>query len=188
VEIVLDDLARRSGALAEELLAAAALSAGQMLAVGGSSSEIAGYRVGSAGNPDIGEAVIGAFIGRAEAAGCFLAVQGCEHINRALVVELEAVERYRLEPVNVVPRPRAGGALATAAYRLFREPVMVEAVQAHAGVDIGEVMIGMQIQPVAAPLRLTIRSLGAARVNAAKSRLKLIGGSRAEYLAPAHLR
>jgi uncharacterized protein (TIGR01440 family) len=177
-----DQIIQASRALAQEIFTAAAPRPSELLVLGGSSSEVRGARIGSAGSLDIGLAVVAAFVRRSAETGVFLAVQGCEHINRALVVEQACAEYYRLEPVNVVPRLKAGGGFATAAYQLMTQPVMVESVQAHAGVDIGETLIGMHLKPVAVPLRLGIRSLGAARVNAAKTRMKLIGGSRAQYL------
>lgn len=73
--------------------------------------------------------------------------------------------------------------MASYAYRQLKEPVLVEAVQVHAGIDIGETMIGMHLRPVAVPLRPTIRSIGQARVNMAMTRPKLIGGARAVYSA-----
>ena len=42
-------------------------------------------------------------------------------------------------------------------------------------------MIGMHLKHVAVPLRLSVKTVGAAPVNAAKTRPKLIGGARAEY-------
>ncbi len=59
-----------------------------------------------------------------EPKGVYLAAQCCEHLNRCLIVERSAVPG--LEPVNVVPQPKAGGSFATAAYGRFRDPVAVE--------------------------------------------------------------
>ena len=39
-------------------------------------------------------------------------VQCCEHLNRAIVLEKEAAEKYGFEIVNVIPQPHAGGAFA----------------------------------------------------------------------------
>ena len=33
----------------------------------------------------------------------------CEHLNRAIILEREAAEKYGYEVVNVVPQPKAGG-------------------------------------------------------------------------------
>ena len=65
--------------------------------------------------------------------------------------------------------------------RRWTIPVAVEFVKADAGLDIGNTMIGMHLKHVAVPLRLSVKTIGEAPVNAARTRPKLIGGSRAEY-------
>jgi len=110
-----------------------------------------------------------------------LAIQCCEHLNRALVVERSTMESYGLEEVSVVPVPRAGGALAAYAMRHFADPVVVESIQAHAGLDIGATLIGMHLRRVAVPVRLKQQKIGQAIVIAARTRPKLIGGPRACY-------
>ena len=79
-----------------------------------------------------------------KAKGLNLAVQCCEHINRALVMERSAVTWE--EEVNVVPQRHAGGAMAVTAYERFDDPVMVEFIKADAGIDIGDTFIGMQYE------------------------------------------
>ena len=113
--------------------------------------------------------------------GIFLAVQGCEHINRSLVVEREAAERYDLEIVTVKPALHAGGACAVAAYDRAEDPVMVEHITAKAGMDIGDTFIGQHIKHVQIPVRLDIDQIGAAHATFVRSRPKLIGGPRAIY-------
>lgn len=54
-------------------------------------------------------------------------------------------------------------------------------VQAHAGIDIGETLIGMHLRPIAVPFRPSLRWIGEARVTAAFTRPPLIGGQRAVY-------
>jgi uncharacterized protein (TIGR01440 family) len=181
MEFAREQLSTASDQLAEMFFAAAELKPGEIAVLGGSSSEIQGQRLGSAGSLELGVAVVEAFLSAARQRGNFLAVQACEHLNRALVVEAEAAEVYALEIVSAVPHLHAGGGLATAAYQLFRQPVLVERIAAHAGIDIGEVMIGMHLKPVAVPLHLPQKTLGEARVNAARTRPKLIGGERARY-------
>jgi uncharacterized protein (TIGR01440 family) len=83
--------------------------------------------------------------------------------------------------VNVVPQPKAGGSFATAAYKLFKEPVSVENIRADAGLDIGQTLIGMHLKHVAVPVRLKEKMLGDAVVTAARTRHKYIGGPRAAY-------
>lgn len=61
-----------------------------------------------------------------------------------------------------MPQPKAGGSFATTAYRRFVRPVAVETVDARAGMDIGNTLIGMHLVPVAVPVRLEIKAIGEA--------------------------
>lgn len=153
----------------------------RLLVVGCSSSEIAGGEIGHMSSPEIGRAVVGGILAACKEAGCAAAFQCCEHLNRALIVESTTAERFGLEPVWVVPAPKAGGSLATAAWQAFSSPVAVEHVKADAGLDIGETLIGMHLKDVAVPVRLSAGFIGSARVTAARCRPKLIGGERAQY-------
>ena len=113
--------------------------------------------------------------------GIYLAAQCCEHLNRALILETEAAEKYGYEPVNVMPQPKAGGSFATAAWQAFADPVAVEHIAAHAGMDIGDTLIGMHLKDVAVPVRLSIRQIGEAHLVCARTRRKFVGGVRAVY-------
>ena len=165
----------------EEMLLKAKLSTGQIFVLGGSTSEIIGSQLGTQTSLEVGEIVLQEILQVTESLNLHLAVQGCEHINRALIVEEASAMTYNWEVVHVLPHINAGGGLATAAWELFNRPVVIERIQAHAGLDIGETMIGMHLRPVAVPLRLNNRYVGQARVNAATTRYKLIGGERARY-------
>lgn len=153
----------------------------RLLAVGCSSSEIAGGVIGHASAYELGEQVAKEILAVAAEMGFECAFQCCEHLNRALVMERETAEKYGCEIVCVVPQPKAGGSLATAAYRALRDPVVVEKVSADAGIDIGRTLIGMHLRPVAVPVRLKTDRIGEAIVIAARTRPKLIGGERARY-------
>lgn len=166
---------------AEELVAAARLNAGELVVVGCSSSEIGGARIGSHSSVEIADAVFEELWPVLLQNGLFLAAQCCEHLNRALILERRAAEKFGYEPVNVVPQPKAGGSFATAAYREFEHPVAVERIQASAGLDIGDTFIGMHLKPVAVPVRLSIDSIGEAHLTCARTRPKFIGGVRAHY-------
>ena len=111
-----------------------------------------------------------------------MAAQCCEHLNRAIIIEKTAAKEYRLPMVNVVPKLKAGGSFATAVYAALQAPVAVEAIQAHAGIDIGDTLIGMHLRPVAVPVRISAKHIGEAHVVCARTRLKFIGGERASYL------
>lgn len=187
-EEITPDLVRRQVAeVLEDVLAQAKLSCGDIFVLGCSSSEIAGARIGRGSSVEIGAAVVETVLPRLREAGLFLAVQGCEHINRALVVEREVIRRYGLSEVTVVPSLHAGGGTALAAYCSLSEPTMVAHVTAAAGLDLGETAIGMHLRHVAVPVRPLRRWVGHARVTALGSRPPLVGGERAVYDLPSAL-
>ncbi len=164
-----------------ELLDASGLRAGDILVIGCSSSEITGAQIGHGSVPAAAEAVFDAVMPLLKEKGIYLAAQCCEHLNRALIVERECAEKYGLEEVCVIPQPKAGGSFATAAWNGFSAPVAVEHIRAHAGLDIGGTLIGMHLRDVAVPVRLAADRIGEARLLAARTRPKYIGGIRAKY-------
>lgn len=166
-----------------ELVEKAKLKKGDLVVVGCSSSEILGECIGKGSSPETGFEVATTVLSVLNDKGIYLAAQCCEHLNRALVIEREAAEKYMLEEVCVRPMPKAGGSFATAVYDNMKDPVVVEHVKAKAGLDIGCTLIGMHLKDVAVPLRLTVKTIGCASVNAAYTRPKLIGGVRAHYPA-----
>jgi len=180
-EINLNEIRAQAKEAAEGLLEVARLKPGQILVVGCSTSEVQGRRIGSYGNTEVAEAILDGIEEALEGRGVHLAVQCCEHLNRALVVERETCEKYNLTEVTVLPVPNAGGATAATALKRFRDPVVVETIQAHAGIDIGDTFIGMHLKPVAVPVRLPLKSIGYAHLTMARTRPKLIGGKRAVY-------
>lgn len=153
----------------------------KLLVVGCSTSEIAGGVIGHASQPNLGEDVAGVILETANKLGFDAAFQCCEHLNRALVMEEAAAEKYGYEIVAAVPHPKAGGSCASAAYRMMEKPVLVEAVSADAGLDIGQTLIGMHLKRVAVPVRLSMDKIGSALITAARTRPALIGGERAKY-------
>lgn len=174
-----EEIKRQAARAAEELCEAAKLKKGQIVIVGCSSSEIAGHKVGTLSSPEIGKAVFEGIYGVLKPRGIYLAAQCCEHLNRAVIVEREAVPQAEI--VNVIPQPKAGGSFATAAYAGLEDPVAVEEIRADAGLDIGLTLIGMHLKKVAVPLRLPTTHIGQAVVVAARTRPKFIGGDRAVY-------
>ena len=165
--------------LMEEFVEKANLKAGNIMVIGCSTSEIIGSKIGSNSSPETAAIVFEAIYSYAKEKGIYLAVQCCEHLNRAIVVEKAAVPFA--ETVNVVPQPKAGGSFATQAYAHFENPVVVEEIKADAGIDIGFTLIGMHLKKVAVPLRLENKMIGEALVIAARTRPKFIGGVRAVY-------
>ena len=166
---------------AQELIAIAKAKPGQIFVVGCSTSEVIGNKIGTGGSSEAAVAMFKALKEVTDEHGLYLAVQCCEHLNRALVVEASTMERYNLEEVTVRPIPHAGGAMGTAAYENFSEPVVVEKITAHLGLDIGQTLIGMHLKRVAVPVRLAHKFIGEAVLTAARTRPALIGGERAKY-------
>lgn len=157
------------------------LKKGQVLVVGCSTSEIIGQKIGSAGSDEVAQMVFSQLREFQVNTGVELAFQCCEHLNRAIVVERSTAEKKQLEEVTVIPVRKAGGAMASYAYRNFEDAVVVEFIKGDAGIDIGDTMIGMHMKHVAVPIRVGQKSVGHAHVTLAKSRPKLIGGVRAVY-------
>ena len=176
-----DKITQQAQKAVTELLSSAGLSKGQIVVVGCSSSEIMGGIIGKNSNTDAAEAVLRGIMPVLKSAELHLAAQCCEHLNRALIVEYEVAEKFGLEIVSVIPQKKAGGSFATAVYGQMNNPVAVEFIKAHAGLDIGNTLIGMHLKHVAVPLRLSVKNIGEASVYAARTRPKLIGGIRAVY-------
>lgn len=176
-----DEISAAVRQLTLELLAEANLKPGNIMVLGCSSSEILGARIGKSSSAEVGVAVIEGIMPVIKENNLYLAVQCCEHLNRALVVEDEAVERFGLGVVSVIPVVKAGGACATAAYNSFRRPAVVEFISAQAGIDIGDTSIGMHVGHVQVPVRPATKSIGQAHVSCLRRRPKFIGGERAVY-------
>lgn len=166
-------------AVISELCEKSQLKKGNIVVVGCSTSEVVGAKIGTNSNPDVAGEIFKALNDYTKANGLYLAIQCCEHLNRAIIIERETVPYAEL--VNVIPQPKAGGSLATQAYKNFDDPVVVEEIKADAGLDIGLTLIGMHLKKVAVPVRLENRIIGEALVVAARTRSKFIGGVRAVY-------
>lgn len=177
----MNELQQQAGQIARELLEAARLREGQLLVIGCSSSEIVGQRIGKGSSKEAAEAVWSGLYPVFRDAGVSVCVQCCEHLNRALVIERADALRFGFEIVNVIPQLHAGGAFALTAYERLDDPVVVETVRADAGLDVGGVLIGMHLKPVAVPVRLSDRQLGEAPLLCARTRPKYVGGWRAKY-------
>ena len=173
------DIAKECITATEDLIEKAHLKKGDIVVVGCSTSEVLGSKIGTNSSPDTAKILFESIYNVLNEKGIYLAAQCCEHLNRAIIIEKEAVPFA--EYVNVVPVPKAGGSFATQAYAHFNTPVAVEEIKADAGIDIGSTLIGMHLKKVAVPVRLEVKTIGEAPVTAARTRPKFIGGSRANY-------
>ena len=162
-----------------DLIEKANLKKGDIVVVGCSTSEVLGSKLGTNSSPDTAKVLFESIYAVLKEKGIYLAAQCCEHLNRAIITEREAVPFA--EYVNVVPQPKAGGSFATQAYAHFENPVAVEDIKADAGLDIGLTLIGMHLKRVAVPVRLSLKTIGEAVISAARTRPKFIGGERAHY-------
>ncbi len=179
----LSEIRAQAAKAAEEVCDAAKLRAGDLFVTGCSSSEVCGEKIGTHSSLETAEAVFEGIYSVLRERDVYLASQCCEHLNRALIVERAEYERFRLEEVNVIPQPKAGGSFATTAYKRFADPVAVESLKqsASAGMDVGGTLIGMHIRPVVVPLRIAAKHIGEAVLLCARRRPKFVGGSRAVY-------
>ena len=164
-----------------ELLDTAKLKAGDILVIGCSSSEMVGEKIGTHSSVDAANALADAVLPILSERGVAIAVQCCEHLNRALILESAVADKYGYEAVNVVPQPKAGGSFATTVWSKMACPTAVEHIRAHAGIDIGGTLIGMHLKEVAVPVRLSVKQIGEAPILCARTRPKFIGGCRAVY-------
>ena len=179
--VMLDQITCQARNVVTELLEQANMRPGSLLVIGCSSSEIVGKQIGKGSSLEAAQAVFAGVYPILQEHGIRLAVQCCEHLNRALIMEREAAEQRGYESVNVVPQPHAGGSFAVTAWNNFQDPVAVEAVRAEAGMDIGGTLIGMHLKAVAVPVRTNEKQIGEAIVLCARTRPKFTGGPRAVY-------
>lgn len=178
---MLSNIKKQAKQAVTELIEISGIKSGDILVIGCSSSEIMGGDIGKASSMDAAKAVFDGIYPILKGKGIYLAAQCCEHLNRAIIIEQAAAEKFNLEIVNVMPQPKAGGSFATTAWQNMEHPVAVEHIKASAGLDIGNTLIGMHLKEVAVPVRLSINKIGKAPIVCARTRPKFIGGERAIY-------
>lgn len=159
------------------------LKPGDLFVIGCSTSEVGGKLIGTGSSTEIAKALMDVLLPELQKRQLFLAVQCCEHLNRSLVVEDQAMQQHDLTEVWVTPWLHAGGAMAMEALARFEKPVLVEDLKARAsaGIDIGGTFIGMHLHPVVVPIHSQNRRIGEASITMARTRPKFVGGPRAHY-------
>ncbi|MBO4234924.1 MAG: TIGR01440 family protein [Firmicutes bacterium] len=175
-----EDIKKQAESAIKELLEKSHMEKGDIFIVGCSSSEIKGEHIGRGSDIDAAKAVYEAIKPALDERGIFIAAQCCEHLNRAVIIEREALLPGQ-DIVNVVPQLHAGGSFAVTTYENLNNPVAVESVRAAGGIDIGDTIIGMHLKPVAVPVRIATKEIGCAHVVCARTRPKFVGGERAVY-------
>ena len=131
-----------------ELIEKAKFEEGDIFVLGCSTSEVKGKHIGKDTDIEVGKLIVETIkekpkvkitiAEKLDKIKVNFAVQCCEHLNRAIVIEKEVAIKNNFEIVNVVPQKNAGGGVATSAYELFKNPVVVEKIVAKAGLDIGD--------------------------------------------------
>ncbi len=175
------DITIQARTVVTELLEQANLKVGALLVIGCSSSEMMGEKIGKGSSLDAAKAAFDGIYPILCEKGIHLAVQCCEHLNRAIIMERAVAEAKGYEIVNVMPQIHAGGSFAVTAWNTFSDPVAVETISADGGIDIGDTLIGMHLKRVAVPVRVSVKKIGQANVVCARTRPKYIGGPRAVY-------
>ena len=155
-----EEIRRQSSIVVTELLEQAKLKPGSLFVLGCSSSEMVGKQIGKGSSMEAAQAAFDGIYPILQRKGIHLAVQCCEHLNRALIMERAAAEAKGYEIVNVMPQLHAGGSMAVTAWNAFADPVAVETIQADAGMDIGGTLIGMHLRRVAVPVRTSLDHIG----------------------------
>ena len=177
----MNEIYNQACSAASELIEKSGIGSGDIAVIGCSTSEVIGEKIGTSGTLEVAQEIFNGLNAAFSEKGIYIAAQCCEHLNRAIIIEKEKADMLSLEQVCVVPHPRAGGSFATAAWQTMKNPVAVEEIKADAGIDIGTTLIGMHLKRVAVPLRLENNTIGEAKLSAAKTRPKYIGGERAKY-------
>lgn len=176
-----EQITKQAAQAVTELIDAAGLKVGDLLVIGCSSSEMMGEQIGKGSSMEAAKAAWKGMEPVLKRTGVSVAVQCCEHLNRALILEETMAEKFGYEVVNVKPQPKAGGSFATTVWEAMEHPVAVEHIRAKAGLDIGGTLIGMHLKEVAVPVRLSLKKIGEANILCARTRPKFIGGERAHY-------
>ena len=179
--INLDKIKEQTATGLTELLDQAQLEKDDLVVLGLSTSEVHGGIIGKGSNIEIARAIVSTVVNILRKHQLHLAVQGCEHLNRALVVERSVAKKRGFEQVTVFPSLHAGGAGQIAAFENFNDPIEVEHITAEAGMDIGDTSIGMHVKFVQVPVRTSIKQIGLAHTTYLRYRPKLIGCARAKY-------
>ena len=85
----LEKLEKETRQIATDVLDKAGLVKGNIFVLGLSSSEVMGGHIGQHSSREVGQVIVKTLLDILQDRGIYLAVQGCEHLNRALVVERE---------------------------------------------------------------------------------------------------
>lgn len=141
----LEKLQTQTEILIDDVIKQADLKKGQIFVLGLSSSEVNGGLIGHNSSAEIGQVIVKTIYDKLTAIGVRLAVQGCEHLNRALLVERDLADQKDLEIVSVVPQLNAGGVVKSQPMRCFR-------IQSKLNISQLKLVLILATQPLACTL------------------------------------
>ena len=82
----LEKLKKDTQVIIDDVIKQTEIKAGQVFVLGLSSSEVNGGLIGHASSSEIGQVIVSVIHKTLSDKGIYLAVQACEHLNRALLI------------------------------------------------------------------------------------------------------
>ena len=98
----LEKLKEETQIIIDDVLKQTEIKSGQVFVLGLSSSEVNGGLIGHASSAEIGQVIVSVIHKTLSDKGIYLAVQACEHLNRALLIEEELADKKDWEIVSVI--------------------------------------------------------------------------------------
>ena len=175
--LVLHELSSNLESALTHLFRAKEPARGDLLVLGCSTSSVIGEPLGSSSSFEIAGSLLTPLLAICKKLGVIVAIQGCEHINRTLVVPKSEVVKRDLTPINIIPELGAGGALASAYFSALGDNAIV-VENLGRGADFG---MHLRRDRVAVPVTINC-DIGHARVIGAFCRYKWAGGPRTHFV------
>ena len=143
---MLNHLTQQARAAMTELITVAKPNPFDIVVVGCSSSEAGGHKIGTDSSEAVAAAIFAGIYPVLQEHDLYLAAQCCEHLNRALIIERAAAEKYHLEPVNVIPQPKSGWLLCYYCVPYIYRSGGGGRSTGGLRIDIGGTLIGMHLK------------------------------------------
>ena len=98
----MQEIFNQSQLAAKELVEKAELKSGDVVVIGCSTSEVIGERIGTSGTVEVAQQIFDGLNSVFSENGIYIAAQCCEHLNRAIIVERDAVpSEFRVSPISI---------------------------------------------------------------------------------------
>ena len=106
-----EEITRQACTVVTELLEQANMKPCSLLVIGCSSSEMVGKRIGKGSSMEAAQAAFAGIYPVLQEHGIHLAVQCCEHLNRALILERKVAENAAMRLSMLCPSPMQAAVL-----------------------------------------------------------------------------